>query len=325
MNAPYVAAETSCTTSSSFVRHAVGSPSLIAGKVRGANRLRRERRQADDERDRRTRAAACRAAASPGGATNTATPIAGAASMPAMWFAYPSPHRYAIITSSAVGRRPVGLGRPPHGEPRHERDARERDGVHLFVHDRLVPHRERRRADHAPPSTPPTIRSQRDGSQLAQDVLGRPETTRPAATALDTRGEHVDARRDGRRDRQQREHTADDDEERIARRMRQPERVGRGDVFARVPHRRRRRHRQRDTARARTAATIAAAPYDGRSLVARPRDRRAHQRARWRAESSAQYATRGEARRSVIPPRARSANPATRRSRGQQVEKIFCL
>ena len=65
----------------------------------------------------------------------------------------------------------------------------------------------------------------------------------PADTALQIAARMLMRTATVRRDRQNREHAADDDEERIARRVRQAERVRRGDVLARVPHRGGRRER----------------------------------------------------------------------------------
>ena len=64
----------------------------------------------------------------------------------------------------------------------------------------------------------------------------------PAERALHSGREQIDAVRDVRH-RQQRRDAAEQHEQRVAGRMRDAERVRRGDVFARVPHRRRRRQR----------------------------------------------------------------------------------
>ena len=78
----------------------------------------------------------------------------------------------------------------------------------------------------------------------------------PADTALQSAARMLMRTATLRRDRQDREDASEQDEERIARRMRKAERVRGGDVLARVPHRRGRREReqveQRSTSRAMT-------------------------------------------------------------------------
>ena len=140
-----------------------------------------------------------------------------------------------------VGDRSIGIVAPAHGEPRHDREERERHGVHLFVHDALIPHRERRCAEqcrgHRGHDACPSQRRPRDEHTLGHE---KPDRGRDGAAH---RRERVDAHRD-RAQRHERGDAAEEHEQRIARRMRNAERVRGGDVLARIPHRRRGRERR---------------------------------------------------------------------------------
>ncbi len=138
-----------------------------------------------------------------------------------------------------VGARSVGVIRPPHGEPRDHREAEQRDRVDLLVDDRLVPHRERRRADegaeHAADDPLPPLRE-----PAHEHALGDEEPHRRRGRARERR-QHVDAHGHVGRDGEQGEHAPQQHEERIPRRVREPHDVRRREVLARVPHRRGRR------------------------------------------------------------------------------------
>ena len=166
-----------CTTARACVRQPVGSPSLTAGKYAArigcvANGLSPDERRGD-AREHEPRAQHRRAA----DRTSTAS-----ASAPARQHA-----RHVVGVAEAaeirdqneppVGERARRVARPTHGEPRHDRDARERNRVDLLVHDRLVPHRERGRADHRASRGADDPRRAR-AKPTAQDVLGDQE---PAA------------------------------------------------------------------------------------------------------------------------------------------------
>src|SRR5438552_13563962 len=130
---------------------------------------------------------------------------------------------------------------PSHDEPQHQRDGEQRQRVHLFVHDRLIPHRERgggadrTRQRGEPPR--PHGRDPRPHPALAhQEPAPRRDGARHG-------GEQVDAHRISRGERQQPPSVRDEREQRIARWVGNAERVGGGDVLGRVPELRRRRER----------------------------------------------------------------------------------
>ena len=146
-----------------------------------------------------------------------------------------------MSTSRRSAVRPSGLSHQ--STVSHETIAKngERHRVHLLVHHRLVPHRERRGAEQR--------RRGRAGDALpplrephAQHALDDEEPRSRRHRAAERR-EHVDARRRVAADRQDRKDVRDQNEKWIARRMRNAEHLRGGNVFARVPHRRRRRER----------------------------------------------------------------------------------
>ena len=143
-----------------------------------------------------------------------------------------------------VGLASLGLVTPADGEPGGDREARERDGVDLLVHDRLRPDGEGRRTDEcgerAADDALPALLEPADEHALGD------EEPHPCAHGARDRREEIDPHRDGRCDREDREDAPDEDEERIARGMRQAERIRRRDVLARVPHRRLGRERDEE-------------------------------------------------------------------------------
>ena len=103
-----------------------------------------------------------RATASSGGAsaqrrTSTATPTAGAARNPGHVVGVAESEQICDEDEDAIGLAAVAARRTsaPMSQATIAKTD-ERDGVHLLVHDRLVPDRERGGADAAPRATPPS-------------------------------------------------------------------------------------------------------------------------------------------------------------------------
>lgn len=146
-----------------------------------------------------------------------------------------SVHANPIFPAQAVASRLVALLRPADREPADQHGLEERDRVDLLVDDRLVPDGERARAE-------------RDGGGRAGDAgpsrrqdpgerhVGDEEPEAPGSRARE-RGEDVDALGEGGRDGERTEEVRNEDEERIARRVRQSQHLGGGHVLAGVPHR----------------------------------------------------------------------------------------
>src|SRR5213596_1019688 len=129
---------------------------------------------------------------------------------------------------------------PAHDEPQHECDRQHAHRVDLLVHHRLVPHGEPSGGDQRPgrgrePPCPGGGGRRHDGAQpaLADE---EPEAGRRGAR---DGGEQVDAPGVVGPERQQSPRVAEDDEQGVPRRMRDPERVGRGHVLGAVPELRR--------------------------------------------------------------------------------------
>ncbi len=158
-----------------------------------------------------------------------------------------------------------GAGRliaPPQHEPQHERDGQHADGVHLLVRHRLVPDGERRGADDRARrrGEPPRPVGRHDGAQPALPD----EEPEPGRDRARRGGEQIDASRVVGAQREQSPGMGDDHEQRVSRRMRNPERVRGGDVFGGVPKLGRRGERrdvedesaQRDAGRYRIRRTL---------------------------------------------------------------------
>ena len=140
-----------------------------------------------------------------------------------------------------VSHRAFWIITPAHGEPADDRQAHQRHRVHFFVHDRLIPHRERGGTNQGGQCTAgdalPTTRH-----PLDEHAFGNQEP-QPGRHRARQRRQHIDPHGDGRGDRQDREDASDQHEERIARRMRNTEDVRGRDILAGVPHGRRRGQR----------------------------------------------------------------------------------
>ena len=130
-----------------------------------------------------------------------------------------------------------GLVVPAHDQPEDERDRQQTERVHLLVHDRLIPHRERRGRHDCAGEGGQTARPRRRHDR-AQPAFA---DEKPAARGHRARhgGEEVDAFRVTHGPRNQSPHVRDQREQRIAGWMRNAEGVGGGDVFRRVPELRR--------------------------------------------------------------------------------------
>ena len=139
----------------------------------------------------------------------------------------------------AVAVRAGLIVAPADHQVHHHGDGEERDGVHLLVHDRLVPDRPqggaRQRTAERGAVARPAMRH-----DPPEPLLGHQEPERGSAGA-GRGGEQVDPRGILRGQRQQAEGVRQDHEERVARRVRNPEHPGRGDVFGGVPEGGRRR------------------------------------------------------------------------------------
>lgn len=114
----------------------------------------------------------------------------------------------------------VRLVAPAHHEPGTDREPGEGDGVDLLVHHRVAPDGERGGTDQhgeraADDPLPPL------GEPPDEDAFGDQEP-HPGAHGARERGEEVHAHRDVRGDREDRRHAADEHEERIPRRMGSP-------------------------------------------------------------------------------------------------------
>ena len=131
---------------------------------------------------------------------------------------------------------------PAHHQPHHQRDREERDGVHLLVHDRLVPHRPRRRA-HQHAAERRAVAGPAVGYDRPEPSLRHQEPERRRARAGHRR-EQVDPHRVRLHQRHEAEDVRQQHEQRVARRVGNAQHLGRGDVLRRVPERRRRRQRE---------------------------------------------------------------------------------
>ncbi len=131
---------------------------------------------------------------------------------------------------------------PAHDEPQDQRDGEQAERVDLLVDDRLVPHRERGSGDEGAGQRRDAPRPQHR-HERAEPALGdeEPATRRDRAREG---GEQIDPLRVGAGNRQQAEHVRHEDEQRIARRVRDAQRVRRRDVFRRIPELRRRCERE---------------------------------------------------------------------------------
>ena len=209
-------------------------------EVRGANRLRRERREAEHHARRGTRARSFHRKIVRGRRMSTAMPDRGSGEHARHVVRVAEPAEVRDEHEDPVGLATVRVVGPANHQPRDHGDADERDRVDLLVHDRLIPDGERRRADErrrarrrapaasAPGTSRPGSRSVMRNHMPADTALqiaarmlmrtatvvaiGRIENTRPMMTKSGLPGGWGS-----------------------------PKRVRRRDVLARVPHRRGRR------------------------------------------------------------------------------------
>ena len=127
---------------------------------------------------------------------------------------------------------------PAHDEPENQRDGEQAQRIDLLVDDRLIPHGERGGGNDRPGERRQAAWPQRR-HERAQPALGDEEPAPRRDRARHGR-EQIDSLRVGVGERQQSPHVRHEHEERIARRVRNAERVRRGDVFGRIPELRRR-------------------------------------------------------------------------------------